>query len=373
MQFTINTNVLKQYLNIVSKAISNKSSIPNLSGVLFIINEDNIELIGKQSDLEIKVVIPSVINDEKVIDINKTGKFNVNESFISDIVRKVDEDVIMFDNIDGDIINVSTKSTQFNLNGYSVEDYPKVNFVNSDEVVRLNSTELIKTIKQTVFAISKNESRPILTGVNFIFSGNIVSVNATDSYRLAYKTFIHNDNVNANIIIPGRNLYELVNIISDGVDIEMHIFNNKVMMKFENVIFQSNLLEGTYPNTQKLIPTDFETEIKLNGKSFINSIERASILSRDRNKNVVKLSIGNEVKITSSAPEVGKVEEKIVSETLKPGNFDISFGARFVKEAISSCECEDVIIKFNGDMKPFIIINPEDDSVIQLVLPVRTY
>ncbi len=373
MNFTINTEALKKHLFIVSKAISNKTNIPNLSGVLFIVNNNSIDLIGKSSNLEIKVTIPAFINDQEVINIKQEGKFNISENFISDIIKRVEDDTVCFESMDGEIIKVSTKTAKFNINGFVVEEYPKVNFTNSDDVLKINSSDLLKIIKQTVFAISKNENRPVLTGVNFEFSGNIVNVNATDSYRLSYKTFTHDNNINANIIIPGKNLFELVNILNENVEVEMHLFSNKIMLQYENVIFQSNLLEGTYPQTKKLIPEEFETEILVSTRGLINSIERASVLSRDKTKNVIKLTINNDVKISSSAPEVGKVEESIVADIVKSGDFEISFGARFVKEALQSFENDQVMIKFNGDMKPFVIVNPEDSTIIQLVLPVRTY
>ncbi len=373
MNFTINTDTLKKHLFIVSKAITNKTNIPNLSGVLFIVKSNSIDLIGKSSNLEIKVTIPSHINDKEVINIKQEGTFNISETFISDIIKKVEDENVSFESMDGEIIKVSTKAAKFNINGFVVDEYPKVNFIDSEDILKVNSTDLLKVIRQTVFAISKNENRPVLTGVNFEFLGNIINVNATDSYRLSYKTFTHDNNLNANLIIPGKNLFELVNVLGENIDVEMHIFNNKLMIKYDNVIFQSNLLEGTYPQTKKLIPEEFETEIMISKTALINSIERASVLSRDKTKNVVKLTIGDGVKISSSSPEVGKVEEAIVAEVLKSGDFEISFGARFVKEALQSFDCDKLTIKFNGDMKPFIIVNPEDNSIIQLVLPVRTY
>lgn len=374
MQFQIDKKMLQTNLNYVSKAVSSKTPIPALNGIKFELNQEGLILIGSGLELTIKAFIPKVVNEKEIINIQTTGTMIVNETYITEIVKKVEDDFISFELIEGNQVRIKTKQAKFNLNCISAEEYPRIDIIKSDENITFTKADFKKIISQTVFAVSRQESRPILTGVCFDFVGNVVNIAATDSYRLSNKLYTNNGELNANIIIPGKSLMDLNNICNGFGDVTMHVFSNKVMFEFDNVVFQSKLLEGTYPNVSKLIPTDFETEIIVDSKSLVNTIDRASILSRDKTKNVVKLQLdNNNAIISSNSPEVGKIEESIFIESIKPGSFDISFSARFVREAILSHDCEKVLLKFNGDMKPIIIVNPEDNTNTQLVLPVRTY
>lgn len=374
MQFTINKKILQTNLNYVSKAVSSKTPIPALNGIKFELNNEGLILIGSGLELTIKAFIPKTVNDTEYITINKTGSIIVNENYISEIVKKVEDDQITFELIDGNQVRIKTATAKFNLNCINPEEYPRIDIVKSEESITFTKAAFTEFIRQTVFAVSRQESRPILTGVCFDFVGNVVNVASTDSYRLSNKVYTHGGELNANIIIPGKSLADLNNICNGFGDITMNVFSNKVMFEFDNVVFQTKLLEGTYPNVSKLIPEDFETEILVDSKSLVNTIDRASILSRDKTKNVVKLQLSNDSAIISSnSPEVGKIEENIFVETIKPGEFDIAFSARFVREAVLAHDCEKVLLKFNGDMKPIIIVNPEDNTTTQLVLPVRTY
>ncbi len=374
MEFSIKKSVLLHNLNFVSKAISSKSPIPALSGVKFDLTNEGLTLVGSSLETTIKAFIPVMMNGEDVINVVSIGSVIINESYISEIVKKVEEDVIRFELLDNSIIRIFTESSMFNLNFISKEEYPKIEVEKSDDFITFNKGEINTIIGQTVFSVSRNESRPILTGVCFNFVGDSIIVNATDSFRLSHKVIKHNKNFDMKLIIPGKTLADLNSICGSANSVNMYLFGNKVMFEFENVLFQTKLLEGTYPNTEKLIPEDFSTEFYVDSNAFIKTIERASILSRDKTKNVVELKLSNlGGVISSNSPEVGRVEDRINFEYQKPGDFSISFSARFIKEAIQSLNTNQVLIKLNGDMKPIVITNPSDESVTQLVLPVRTY
>jgi DNA polymerase-3 subunit beta len=257
-------------------------------------------------------------------------------------------------------------------------EYPNLELEVTENPIRFETDVFKGFVNQTVFAISALETRPILTGVNFKLLANGLEIVATDSYRLASKKIqlTSFSNRNVNIVIPGKSLIELSRILLPDVpELEMHVFGNKVLFKNGDLILQSRLLEGTYPDTSRLIPTEFEFEFNVSTQLIYNAIDRASLLSRDRTKNVVKMMIkgNNVVEIISNSPEIGKVHEEVEVELLNGNELVISFNARYVMEALKYLNCEVVKFSFNGDMKPFIIQNVYDDSTLQLVLPVRTY
>ena len=237
---------------------------------------------------------------------------------------------------------------------------------------------MFKTIiNQTLFATSTQESRPALTGLNFKIENNVLECVATDSYRLAKKVINLDDTAldKINIIIPTKNLYELVKLFNDEEgNLEFHIFNNKVIFKFNSIIMMSRLINGTYPDTSKLIPTSFETTMTVKLNDLFNAIDRASLLTNESDKNTIKLEAdGDFIKLSSNIPEIGNVEEKVSIISSPVNNFKIAFSSKYMMDALKSFDSDDVELLFNGEVKPIILRASNDESLIQLILPIRTY
>lgn len=167
---------------------------------------------------------------------------------------------------------------------------------------------------------------------------------------------------------------ELERILADDSDLEIHIFNNKILFKYKNINFQSNLLSGTYPNTSNLIPSEFAYIIKVNKKEFNDAIDRAALLTMGKDKNIVKMTLDNtKMIINSFASEIGKVEEQLTVETNNKERLEISFSSKYMLEAIKTLQEEEIILLLNSDVKPLIIKSLTDESLIQLILPIKTY
>ncbi|EPR28620.1 DNA polymerase III, beta chain [Geobacillus sp. WSUCF1] len=239
--------------------------------------------------------------------------------------------------------------------------------------------DLLKTvIRQTVFAVSTSETRPILTGVNWKVEHGELVCTATDSHRLAMrKVKIESENeVSYNVVIPGKSLNELSKILDDGnhpVDIVMTA--NQVLFKAEHLLFFSRLLDGNYPETARLIPTESKTTMIVNAKEFLQAIDRASLLAREGRNNVVKLTTlpGGMLEISSISPEIGKVTEQLQTESLEGEELNISFSAKYMMDALRALDGTDIQISFTGAMRPFLLRPLHTDSMLQLILPVRTY
>ena len=243
------------------------------------------------------------------------------------------------------------------------------------EPIILKANLIKKIISQTFFATSKNESRPILTGINFRIDGDLLEVIATDSYRLAKKS-IKLDRIldkNINMVIPGKNLLELDKIINDDKDnLELHVFENKILFKYKGILFLSRLLSGTYPATSSIIPNEFNVQVLCSCNGLFNMIDRASLLTSDRDKNTIKMDLRNqELVITSNSPEIGMVQEKMNVDSFD--EISISFSSKYMLDSIKSFETENVTMYMNNDNSPIIIKSDEDDSLVQLVLPIKTY
>ena len=372
MKFTIEKNLLLENLSNVIKAISVKNIIPILNGIKFELNEEGLYLTASDSELTIKAFIEkSLINN-----VEKEGSIIIQSKYILDIIKKMPSDMINFELMDGLKIKIYSDNSQYDLNCLDSKEYPILKLDEVKDPIVINSSTFKTIISQTSFAISTQELRPLLTGLNFKINGDVLECIATDSYRLAKKNIKLDNPVSEdiNIVIPGKNIIELDKIITDEDNVEMHIFTNKVLFKYKNIIFQTNLLSGTYPNTSNLIPNDFSIVVNAKLNDYYSAIDRAALLTQSKDKNIVKMKIkDNQMIINSYASEIGKVEEKLDIETTNDANIDISFSAKYMLEALKTMKDEEILILLNGEVKPIVIKSMKDESLIQLILPIKTY
>ena len=371
MKLTIKKNLLLEHLNKVSKALSTKNLVPALAGIKFDLKKDGLTLTASDNDITIETFIPK--NEEMTID--DTGSIIIYGKYILDIVRKIEDENINLEVFDETKIIISTEKSEYNLNGINKRDYPSINLEESKTPVSLDTKEFKKMVSQTSFATSLDESRPQLTGINFKIIKDEMECNSTDSYRLARKIIKLEKETDEtfNIIVPSKNLNELVKII-DEEKIELHIFNNKILFKSGNTIMQSRLINGSYPNTANLLPKDSLVKVTVNINNFYNVIDRVSILTSDKEKNIVNLETkGNELILRSNSVEIGRVEEKMNITKDNDKEINISFSAKYMMEALRTFEGENATINFVGEVNPIIIKDDKEDNLIQLVLPIRTY
>jgi len=375
MKFTIKKEILLEALSKVSKAISTKNLIPVLAGIKFELKKKKLTLTASDNDITIQTIIES--NNEEDFKIENEGSIIIQGKYILDIVRKLQDEYINVEVIDELKILIYTENSEFNLNGISESEYPSVGLEESKKKVDLNVGTLRNIVFQTAFASSNEESKPVLTGINFNIVGDVLECNSTDSYRLERKVIKldKSSEENYNIVIPSHNLLELTKILGDDEDIvELHIFNNKILFKTGNLKFESRLINGTYPNTSNLLPDDSMLVISTNLNDFYNVIDRVSILTSDKEKNIVTLETnGNTLVLKSSSVEIGRVEEKMQIQKNNSEDIRISFSAKYMMEALKSFSTETVDLHFVGEIKPILIKSSEDESLTQLVLPIRTY
>ncbi len=375
MKFTIKKEILLEALNKVSKAISTKNLIPVLAGIRFELKKKKLILTASDNDITIQTVID--FRDDDEFKIESEGSIIIQGKYILDIVRKLPDDYINIEVIDELKILIYTANSRFNLNGISESEYPNVGLEESKKKIIIKAGVLKDIVNQTAFATSNEETKPVLTGINFNIVGNILECNSTDSYRLSRKVVkLEKDSEeNYNIVIPSHNLVEFVRIIDDDNDeVEMHIFNNKVLFKIGNLKFESRLINGTYPNTSNLLPDDAFLVITTNLNDFYNVIDRVSILTSDKEKNTVTLETnGNVLTLRSSSAEIGRVEETMNVKKNNNEDIRISFSAKYMMEALKSFSTENVDLHFVGEIKPILIKSKEDETLTQLVLPIRTY
>ena len=371
MKFIIKKNILLENLLNTAKAISSKNLIPILTGIKFELNDEGLYLSASDSDISIR----TFIEKSKITEVVQTGSVVISGKYIVEIIRKLPDTDITIEVIDGYNMIIQTTGSEFNLNGIDPNEFPNLDLEETKNPIVLNPIVFKNIVNQTFFATSLSETRPLLTGINFKLSGDLLEVIATDSYRLARKQIKLKDKYenDFDLVIPGKNLVELSRMLEEEKEnVYMHIFNNKVLFKYKNIVFLSRLIGGTYPVSSNIIPNDFKIDVECNYSVLFDMIDRASLLTSDKDKNTIKLVLKNrELTISSNSPEIGKAEEKVSIEN--DANISISFSSKYMLEAIKSFNTEKIHMLMNNDNSPIIVKSDEETSLIQLVLPIKTY
>jgi len=373
MRFEINKDKLLYHLLIAQKALSTKTPNPALQGVKIDVEKDKILLTTSNSDISIKICL-----EDPSLEVEETGSVLVPGKYFIEIVRKLDGQLVTMSHLEDNLLRIEADRSDITLNMLDLDDYPNLVFKEKDDFIKINVRTLKTIIRQTAFATSTIENRPILTGVNFTIDGDRLTGVATDSYRLSQKTISLEDSYDKmNVIIPGRSLEELMKILENNQEsVEVHFDQNRVLFKYNNVLFHSRLLEGNYPETSKLIPQEFPVQIKFNKEQLITAIERASLLSaRDGQNAIVKLNVRQDdvIEISSNSPEIGRVLEEVYPvDEIKGSPLKIAFSSKYILEALKVYNSSEITVKFTGEIRPFIITGEYDEDMLQLILPVKT-
>jgi DNA polymerase-3 subunit beta len=378
MHIIISREYLAQAVGQVAKAVSSRTTIPILTGIKLSITNDECILTGSDSDISIQSSIPLEEDGKEIVKVVRLGSIVLPSRYLTEIVKKLPDSTVEIEVTDQFVTVIRSGSAEFNLNGLNADEYPRLPQIEEDKVFSISADLFKSMVRQTSFAVSTQESRPILTGVLCQLNEGYLSFVATDSHRLAQRqvTVETSSDLNfKNIVIPGKSLNELNRILDDEDEmIDIVVTNNQILVKANHILFFSRLLEGTYPDTSRIIPQTSKTTIVVETKQLLQAIERASLLAKD-GKHVVKLSTTGQqdIQISSNTPEVGKVIEQVQIKEITGEEIKISFNAKFILDALKAIDSSEITIGFTGAMSPFVLKPTDHDRTLHLVLPVRTY
>lgn len=376
IHFSINKNFFLQALTITKRAISHKNAIPILSTIKIDVTNEGLTLIGSNGQVSIENFI-SVKNENAGLLINTTGSILLEATFFINVVSSLPDVSLDFKEIEQKQIVLTSGKSEITLKGKDADQYPRIQEVAATTPLVLETKLLKQIINETAFAASTQESRPILTGVHFVLTDHkdLKSV-ATDSHRMSQKKItLEKNGDNFDVVIPSRSLREFSAVFTDDIEeVEIFFANNQLLFRSENISFYTRLLEGTYPDTDRLIPTEFNNVVTFDTNKLRQTMERARLLSNATQNGTVKLEItGGLVAAHVHSPEVGRVDEEIDTISVSGEDLAISFNPTYMIEALKAIESDQVTISFISAVRPFTLV-PADDSqhFIQLITPVRT-
>lgn len=371
MNFKIAKKEFLDMLNLSNRAISSTTPLPSLSGIRISVTENSLVLISSDSNISIRTALNN--NDTNTLIINDSGEIVIDAKYLLEIVRKIDSDFINVEIIDGTLVKIFGGNSEFKINGINVSEYPEINFDIRDNSPFKISTKLFnQIIDETSFACSDKDTRPVLTGVNLKAENNKLYANATDSYRLASKTINIDSNISFNITIPNKYLTEVYHAISNESEVTIAIDRQKISFIFGNTIIDTRLLDDAFPDTSRLVPVDFTQKLVANAKELNNAIDRTSFIKSD-GKNIIKLNINSSIIELTSSNQIGSSFEEIQVISYEGNPLEISCSGKYLQDAIKAIGTDEVTILFSGDLKPMIVKDSNNNDLIQLISPVRTY
>lgn len=376
MKFTINRNLFIENLNNVMRAISSRTTIPILSGIKLVLTEDELILTGSDTDISIEIKIP--VSEDLAVE--STGSIVLPARFFSEIIKKLPGKDFSFEVKDSFQTQIVSENSDFTINGLDANNYPRLPEIPDDSTFTISGKTFREIINETQFAVATQESRLVLTGVHFNFSPDQIKAVGTDSHRLSERTISleNGPQTETDLIIPGKSLQELSRIIGEGnPEVKVCPGESQVLFEIGNILFYSRLLEGSYPNTDRLLPTESSTSVQFELAELSSALDRASLVTHAGRNNVVRLSLDTEnqkVVLSGESAEIGNVEEEVSFKNLSGENLELSFNPDYLRDALRASITDSIVMKFTQPLRPFTVVpDKEDINFVQLITPVRTF
>ncbi len=364
MKFICSRDNLAEGINIVQKAVSAKSTLPVLEGILVECGE-NLKLMGNDLEIGIECYVES--------DIIEKGSIVINSRIFGEIVRRLPDSEVSFEVEEDNNIIIDCENSHFEIKGLGTDGFPSIPEIEKDIKVTLMQKTVKDMIRQTIFAVSPDTNRPILTGTLFESYDNQITFVSCDSYRVALRKKSNDgENLEASIVIPGKTLNEIGKILHP-VEEKMNIYisNNQIMFDMDNCRVVSRLLQGEYFKYRSFIPEEFSTRVIVDRANMLASIERASLLiSTEEKRYPLNVNVKNDKILIHTSTNLGNVNESLRVD-MEGKELEIKFNPRYFAEALRVIEDEKIEVCFTSDISPCIIKPIDGDEYIYLVVPLR--
>ena len=363
MKFTVNKSDITEAVSNIQRAVSTKTSIPALEGILLSATETGLELCAYDLELGITTVIPAFVMEP--------GKAVLSAKLFSDIVRRTPAETVTVSVDEKNMATLESGYSRFSIIGIPAEEFPELPKLSDSTQISLPGALLKSMIRQTLFAIAESDAKPIHQGSLFSLENGILDVVSVDGYRLAVRREPVDFSEDLSFVVPGKTLSELLKLIKDSEEpVEISAGRRHILFKIDNYTVISSLLEGEFLNYKAAIPPESQTEVVLKTREAIDSVERVSLLITDRLKSPIRcLFDNNEVKLNCTT-SMGRASDQLDVE-MTGQSVEIGFNNRYLLEALRNTECDEVKVQLGGPLSPMKVVPKEGDSFLFLVLPMR--
>jgi len=368
MRFTIARGALLDALGVATKALSSRTTLPILSGLLVTASDGVVVL--QATDLEIS------IRDSVAAEVEEKGSVVLPGRLLNDVVRKMPDAAIKIETTSFDRVSVSCRSEKagvisFELRTLPADDFPRFPEVDPDLTIEIPVNQMGAMVRQVSKAVSRDEARPILTGILLVIDGDQIRMVATDSYRLAIRTSKIETPATERIeaVVPGKALEEVPKIAGSAKTVTMGLSSNQIVFTAGETTYVTRRIEGTFPNYNQLVPSDGATRMTVDRVELLEAAQRVSLLAQHNAPVRMKIS---ESTLTLSAvtQDVGEASEDLMIES-SGDPLEIAFNHVFLIDGVASSDDERLTFIASGPLKPGVFSASDDGDYTYLIMPVR--
>lgn len=363
MKFSCLRTDLATAVSNVSRAVSTKASIPALEGVLIKAYGDHLNISGYNLEIGITTDMEASIMNE--------GEIVLSARLFLDIVRKLPEEIVTVETDDRMVTYITCGRVDYQIVGMSSVEYPDLPSFQQTDGIAVNAKVLRDMIRQTVYAVSDNPSKPIYTGSLYEISGGILRIVAIDGFRMAIRSENVESDSDTAFVVPGKTQLEVLKLLSDDDEsVQIIVGQRHITFQIASYRVISRLIEGTFLDYKSTIPASQKTELVINTRMMIDSVERMSLLNSDRIQSPVRCKFNeNEIRL-SCASAVGRASDEINVPVIGE-SVEIGFNNRYMLEALKNTDTDEVKMILNGPVSPIVIKPVQGDSFLNIVVPVR--
>ena len=368
MKITCTKKELGEALNAVFKAVAVKPQTPILSGIFLKAGGSSLEIEANNLELGIKTKIP--VNTET------PGSIVVSGKFLQDMTRKLPGDIvsIIYDD-EAKVVTLLSDSTSFKLLAFPVEDWVHIKEPEVEMSFAMPAITLKNLIRKTVYACSNDDARPIFTGCLLQIEGADITMVGTNTHRIAImRDNIVDDLGNMKFVIPSKALIELMRLAdeSDNKMVSIRCSQKDIDFTFDNVYIKTRLLAGDFPPYERVIPRETTITATIDTEELLDAIDRVGLISKETDYKTIKCAfVNNELRLSSTSPEIGNAEESIEAK-VEGGELEISFNVNYLIDALKVIDTKNCVIKMSGRLKPADIREADRDEFVYIVTPIRT-
>jgi DNA polymerase-3 subunit beta len=363
MKINVMRTDLANAVSVVSRAVSSKASIPALEGILLKAYGSKLTISGYDLEIGINTTIDASVSEQ--------GEIVVSAKFFSEIVRKLPEEVVCLETDDRMITYITSGHAEYQIVGMNSAEYPDLPAFEENEGFEVDGEILKEMIRQTVYAVSDNNAKPIYTGSLFEIENKVFKIVAIDGYRMAIRQENVDSDVNSQFVVPGKTQQEVLRIIGGEEEkVYISVGQRNIMFKIGEYSIISRLIEGTFLDYNSTIPKSGKTEVVVNTRLLINAVDRMSLLNSDKLQSPVRCNFSGEEIQLSCTSTIGKAND-VISAPVNGEEVEIGFNNRYLLEALRNIDADEVKITLNGGLSPMIIKPLQGDSFISLVVPMR--
>lgn len=363
MNFKCEKNILQDAINTVQKAVTGKSTMPVLSGILIKAENNEIVFTGSDLDLSIEKRISS--------EVTENGNVVIDAKLFGEIIRKLPNDIIEIKTTDNNFLEISCQKSDFKLIHMDPDEFPELPNINGNMIFSVSQKKLKNMIKGTIFATAADDTRPVLTGVLFEIDNGKFNLVALDGYRLALRSEDIDSDIKISAVIPGKTLMEVSKILEDTDENVNIVFSqNNILFNIDKTKIISRLLDGEFIKYSSIIPKEYALKVTAKRLELLEAIERAALMGKEGSTNLVKLNIEEGCMVITSNSQLGTVREE--ANIILQGNpLQIAFNSKYLIDVLKIMEEDEIILELTSSVSPCIIKNKKTDNCVYLVLPVR--